>query len=238
MDNSSYTHKPEKEKVKLMFNDIAYRYDFLNHFLSVGIDITWRKKVRRLLAPKKPNTILDIATGTGDLAIELAKLKPNKIIGVDIATEMLEIGKDKLKKKSLDGIITLEEGDAENLRFDNNTFDAATVSFGVRNFETLQKGLKEIKRVLVPGGTFVVLEFSKPKTFPVKQLYNFYFKYILPLMGRFVSKSNSAYTYLPESVQGFAEDLVFFNELKLAGFKNPQQKRLTLGIATIYTATA
>ena len=238
MSNNSFTHKPEKETVRTMFNDIAYRYDFLNHFLSAGIDIIWRKKVRRILAKRNPKSILDVATGTGDLAIELSTIKPEKIYGVDIAVEMLEIGKDKIAKKSLSEIITLEEGDAENLRFDDNTFDAATVAFGVRNFETLQKGLKEIRRVLKPGGTFIVLEFSKPKTFPTKQLYNFYFKYILPLMGKIVSKSSSAYTYLPESVQGFAEDDIFLKELEKAGYSNPSQKRLTMGIATIYISTS
>ena len=238
MSNNSFTHKPEKEKVRTMFNDIAYRYDFLNHFLSAGIDIIWRKKVRRILAKTSPKSILDVATGTGDLAIELSNIKPEKIYGVDIAVEMLDIGKEKIKKKNLSDIIILEEGDAENLRFEDNTFDAATVAFGVRNFETLQKGLKEIKRVLKPGGTFIVLEFSKPKTFPTKQLYNFYFKCILPLMGKIVSKSSNAYTYLPESVQGFAEDEIFLQELEKAGYSNAMQKRLTMGIATIYISTS
>ncbi len=236
MDNSLYTHKPEKEKVRSMFNDIAYRYDFLNHFLSAGIDIRWRRKVRKLLKDDEIKSILDVATGTGDLAIELAKLNPETITGIDIAVEMLEIGREKLKKKSLDKLITLEEGDAENLRFEDNSFDAVTVAFGVRNFETLQKGLREIYRVLKPGGRFVVLEFSKPRSFPFRQLYNFYFRFILPAMGKIISKSSSAYTYLPESVQGFAEDQIFLSELEKAGYKNASQNRLTMGIATIYHA--
>ncbi len=224
--------------MRSMFNDIAPKYDFLNHFLSAGIDIIWRRKLRRMLGRKKPKTILDIATGTGDLAIELSRLKPEKIYGVDIAVEMLEIGKDKIKKKGLSEIIELEEGDAESLRFEDDSFDAATVSFGVRNFETLQKGLVEIKRVLKPGGTFMVLEFSKPKAFPVKQLYTFYSKHILPLMGKSISKSSDAYTYLPESVEGFAEDKIFLRELEKAGYINATQRRLTFGIATIYSATS
>ncbi len=230
------THKAEKEQVRRMFNDIAHKYDFLNHFLSVGIDITWRKKVRKLLAKNHPATILDVATGTGDLAIELSKLSPDSIIGIDIATEMLEIGRLKIKKKGLDSIIEMEEGDAENLKFESNKFDAITVAFGVRNFETLQKGLKEMHRVLKTGGILAILEFSKPKAFPFKQVYNFYFKYILPVMGRFFSKSNAAYTYLPESVQGFAEDKAFLQELDAAGFHNAKQNRLTMGIATLYHA--
>lgn len=236
-NTSSHTHKPEKEKVRSMFNDIAHKYDFLNHFLSAGIDIQWRKRVRRLLAKHDPKKILDVATGTGDLAIEMTKLRPEHITGVDIAVEMLEIGKVKIKEKGLNNIIDLQEGDAENLQFEDGSFDAVTVAFGVRNFETLQKGLKEINRVLVKDGVFAVLEFSKPKAFPFKQLYNFYFKYILPVMGKMVSKSNAAYTYLPESVQGFAEDKAFLLELEKAGFKNPKQKRLTMGIATLYSAT-
>jgi len=235
-NNQTNNHKPEKEKVRSMFNDIAHRYDFLNHFLSAGIDIQWRKRVRKLLAKQEPKQLLDVATGTGDLAIELSKLNPDHITGIDIAVEMLEIGREKIKKSGLDSIIDLQEGDAENLNFADNSFDAITVAFGVRNFETLQYGLKEMNRVLREGGMVVVLEFSKPKKFPVKQLYNFYSRYIMPTMGKLVSKSDAAYTYLPESVQKFAEDQAFLDELSLAGFRAPRQKRLTLGIATIYYA--
>jgi demethylmenaquinone methyltransferase/2-methoxy-6-polyprenyl-1,4-benzoquinol methylase len=189
-----------------------------------------------LLKNDEVKSILDVATGTGDLAIELAKLNPETITGIDIAVGMLEIGREKLKKKGLDKLITLEEGDAENLRFEDDSFDAVTVAFGVRNFETLQKGLREIYRVLKPGGRFVVLEFSKPKSFPFRQLYNFYFRFILPAMGKIISRSSSAYTYLPESVQGFAEDQIFLSELEKAGYRNASQNRLTMGIATIYHA--
>lgn len=231
-----HTHSADKEKVRTMFNDIAPKYDFLNHFLSVGIDIHWRKKVRRLLSSIKPKKILDIATGTGDLALELSKLNANQIVGVDIATEMIDIGREKIIRKGLESIIDLQEGDAENLKFSDDSFDAITVAFGVRNFENLNKGLKEMHRVLRPGGIVAVLEFSKPKRFPVKQLYNFYFSNILPVMGKIVSKSSAAYTYLPESVRGFAEDETFLYELARAGFKEAKQNRLTMGIATLYYA--
>ena len=227
----------KKVRVEAMFNDIAPRYDFLNHFLSLGIDIRWRKKVRRLIASIQPKQILDVATGTGDLAIELARLKPEKITGVDIAANMLEIGKEKVVAKKLESTIELLPGDSENLPFENNSFDAVTVAFGVRNFEHLQKGLKEMYRVMRPGGMVAILEFSKPKAFPFRQIYNFYFKYILPGLGRMVSKNEEAYTYLPESVSAFPEDLAFINELKKAGYSATSQKRLTMGIATLYTAT-
>jgi len=226
----------KKERVRLMFNDIAHRYDFLNHFLSLGIDIQWRKKVKRHLKPFQPKKILDVATGTGDLAIELSKLNPDRIIGIDIAIEMLTVGNEKLSKKKISNIV-LQQGDSENLKFNENTFDAVTVAFGVRNFENLNKGLAEMCRVMKKGGHVAILEFSKPKSFPFKQFYNFYFKYILPGFGKLISKHNDAYTYLPESVEGFAEDVAFLKEMELAGFKTPQQKRLTFGIATLYTGT-
>ncbi|NOY50834.1 MAG: bifunctional demethylmenaquinone methyltransferase/2-methoxy-6-polyprenyl-1,4-benzoquinol methylase UbiE [Chlorobi bacterium] len=231
-------NKGKKVKVEKMFNDIAHKYDFLNHFLSMGIDILWRRTLRKALAPSKPKKILDVATGTGDLAIELAKLNPESIIGVDIAEEMLNIGKAKLSKKKLDHIIKLEVGDSEKLLFHDNSFDAVTVSFGVRNYENLQKGLLDMNRVLKPGGMVAILEFSKPKKFPFRNLYNFYFKYILPLFGKIVSSHDSAYTYLPESVQGFAEDKEFLGEMKKANYKKCKQKRLTFGIATLYTGVA
>ncbi len=226
--------KGKKEKVKGMFNDIAFRYDFLNHFLSAGIDKRWRTKVRKHLAPFHPKEILDVATGTGDLAIELAKLHPEKITGIDIATGMLDIGKEKIGKKKLNDVIVLEEGDSENLRFNDGHFDAVTVAFGVRNFEDLEHGLSEMYRVLKPGGHVVVLEFSKPKKFPFRNIYNAYFKYILPTVGKMISKNDEAYTYLPESVQAFPEDKAFMNELKKAGFREAGQQRLTFGIATMY----
>ncbi len=237
LKNQPHVHKADKEKVRVMFNDIAPKYDFLNHFLSGGIDILWRKKVRKLLAPHNPKKILDVATGTGDLAIELLNTNPDSIIGIDIATEMLDIGTEKIKRKGLENRIELQEGDAENINFKDNTFDAITVAFGVRNFENLNKGLKEMCRVLKPGGIVAVLEFSKPKSFPFKQAYYFYSKHILPRMGKAVSKSDEAYKYLPESVRGFAEDKAFLYELEKAGFAEAKQNRLTMGIATLYSAT-
>ncbi|MCL4170724.1 UNVERIFIED_CONTAM: hypothetical protein GTU68_012394, partial [Idotea baltica] len=184
-----------------MFNNISPKYDLLNHLLSLGIDIRWRKKAIKLLKPSSPKTILDVATGTADFAIEALSLKPEKVIGVDISDGMLEVGKEKIKKKGLTETISLENGDSENLRFTDNTFDAVIVAFGVRNFENLENGLANMHRVLKTGGKVVILEFSKPTAFPFKQLYNFYFKSILPVIGNGVSKDNSAYTYLPESVQ-------------------------------------
>lgn len=237
LTQASKSSQGKKQKVEAMFDNIAYRYDFLNHFLSAGIDIQWRKKVRKLLAPKQPAQILDVATGTGDLAIELIKLKPKKIIGIDISEGMLNVGKEKIARKKLDKSIFLEVGDSENLRFESNTFDAVTVAFGVRNFENLQAGLKEMNRVMKIGGTVAILEFSKPKKFPLKNIYQFYFKYILPGFGKLVSKDKEAYTYLPESVQQFAEDEAFMLEMKKAGFKQIGQDRLTFGIATLYYGT-
>ncbi len=225
----------KKEKVKTMFNDIAPKYDLLNHVLSMGIDKLWRKKVRKQLAEIKPERILDIATGTGDLAIELTRLNPKEIIGADIAVDMLKVGEKKIQKKGLDKIIKLEQGDAENMKFETGYFDAVTVAFGVRNYENLLKGLKEMHRVLRPGGKVAILEFSKPSAFPVKNLYNFYFKNILPNIGKKVSKNDEAYTYLPESVQQFPEGRNFMKVMKEAGFTQISQERLTFGIATLYT---
>lgn len=231
-------NKGKKVKVEKMFNDIAPRYDFLNHFLSMGIDILWRRTLRKSLANLQPKKILDVATGTGDLAIELCKLNPESIIGVDIAEEMLNVGKTKIKKKKLDHIISMEVGDSESLRFDDATFDAVTVAFGVRNYENLNKGLKDMRRVLKPGGMVAILEFSKPKSFPFKNIYNLYFKAILPLFGKIFSSHDSAYTYLPESVQSFAEDEIFIKEMEIAGYKNCRQKRLTFGVSTLYLGDA
>ena len=226
----------KKLQVAKMFDNIAKSYDFLNHSLSFGMDFYWRKKAVSKLT-NNPKKILDVATGTGDLAIELSKLNADQIVGIDIANEMINIGRKKIVSKGLEKVIELQEGDAENLKFPDNSFDAITVAFGVRNFENLNSGLKEMCRVLRPGGIVAVLEFSKPKAFPIKQLYNFYFRNILPIMGRTVSKSNAAYTYLPDSVRSFAEDDVFLAELGQAGFKETKQNRLTMGIATLYYAT-
>ncbi|MGE0089401.1 MAG: bifunctional demethylmenaquinone methyltransferase/2-methoxy-6-polyprenyl-1,4-benzoquinol methylase UbiE [Bacteroidales bacterium] len=224
----------KKEQVAAMFNNIARRYDFLNHFLSLGIDKIWRKKAINCLKDINVGQILDVATGTADLAIESLRLKPKRIIGIDISEQMLEIGKQKIQKKNLDHIISLQKGDSENIHFDNNTFDAITVAFGVRNFENLSNGLTEMFRVLKPNGRAVILEFSKPHKFPVKQFYAFYFKAVLPIIGRIISKDNSAYTYLPDSVMQFPEKEDFIDQLKSAGFTNCSYKSLSFGIATIY----
>lgn len=226
----------KKELVRGMFNDIAPKYDLLNHLLSADIDKIWRKKLRKLLLSDHPTVILDVASGTADLAIELAKLPVKKIIGIDIAADMLEIGRAKVKKKGLDKVIHLQVGDSEAIAFEDGFFDAVTVAFGVRNYEDLPKGLKEMQRVLKPGGKVAVLEFSKPSGFPMKGLYRFYFNYVLPVIGKLVSRHSSAYTYLPKSVAAFPEGGEFMKELLCAGFKNPHQKRLTFGIATLYIA--
>ncbi len=224
----------KKEQVEEMFDNISKKYDFLNHFLSMGIDVLWRKKAVKMLQPYSPQKILDVATGTGDFAIEAVRLKPQKIVGIDLSEGMLQVGRQKIKKKKLDHLITLQQGDSENLPFETGYFDAYTVGFGVRNFENLEKGLAEMLRVLKPKGQAVILEFSKPKKFPVKQLYNFYFKYILPAVGNAVSKDNAAYTYLPESVEAFPEGEEFLRILRKTGYNNVSAHPLLFGIATIY----
>ncbi len=234
---TQYNTPGKKQKVEKMFNDIAPKYDLLNHVLSGGIDIVWRKQVRKLLEPLQPKQILDVATGTGDLAIELAKLDPKKIVGLDIAAQMLQVGEVKIKKLKLDHVIRMVHGDSAKIPFSDNSFDAITVAFGVRNFENLQKGLQQMHRVLKPKGRVVVLEFSKPNQFFFKQLYQFYFKYILPLVGRTISKHKEAYTYLPDSVSKFAEGQAFLDQMAMAGFHENKQKRLTMGIATLYWGT-
>ena len=225
----------KKEQVALMFNNISKKYDLLNHLLSLGIDIQWRKKAIKLLSSVKPQTILDVATGTADFAIEALSLKPKKVIGVDISNGMLDIGRKKIKKKNLDQIISLENGDSENLRFEDNNFDAVIVAFGVRNFENLERGLMNMCRVLKKDGKVIILEFSKPTSFPFKQMYNFYFKSILPIIGNVISKDNSAYTYLPESVQAFPQGVKFLEILKRTGFNQTECIQLTFGICSIYT---
>lgn len=225
----------KKDQVAEMFNSISKRYDFLNHFLSLGIDIIWRKQAINKLKDDKPKLILDIATGTGDLAIEALKLNPDKIIGIDISSGMLEVGKSKIAKLGLQDKIDLQLGDSEGLLFDDNNFDAVVVAFGVRNFEHLEKGLADMFRVLKGGGKVVILEFSKPNSFPMKQFYNFYFKSILPIIGKFVSKDRAAYTYLPESVKQFPDGDEFLNILNKTGFKQTQCTSLTFGISSIYT---
>ncbi len=227
----------KKEQVEKMFDRVAPTYDLLNRLLSLGIDVSWRKKAIGYLRDLKPRQVLDVATGTADVAILTAKiLHPEKIIGLDISNQMLEIGREKIKARQLSDLIFLETGDSENLRFPENSFDAVTVAFGVRNFENLEKGLAEMFRVLRPGGRVVILEFSKPHVFPIKQLYNFYFKYVLPGIGRLTSRDSRAYTYLFESVQAFPEGNHFTEILIKIGYRNPKFERLTLGICTIYIA--
>ncbi|MEO6883395.1 MAG: bifunctional demethylmenaquinone methyltransferase/2-methoxy-6-polyprenyl-1,4-benzoquinol methylase UbiE [Bacteroidia bacterium] len=224
----------KKEQVAQMFNAIAPRYDFLNNLLSLGIHILWRKKAIRLLKKKSPKRILDIATGTADFAIEATRLHPEKIIGIDISESMLKFGKEKITKKKLTDLIDLQLGDSENLIFEDAYFDAITVGFGVRNFENLEKGLSEIYRVLQKDGMFVVLEFSKPTAFPIKQLYEFYFLKICPLLGKYFSKDKAAYNYLPESVNAFPAGNAFLEIMQKIGFKNTLCYPLSKGIASIY----
>jgi demethylmenaquinone methyltransferase/2-methoxy-6-polyprenyl-1,4-benzoquinol methylase len=225
----------KKEQVRVMFDNIAHKYDFLNHFLSAGIDIGWRKKLVKMINKHQPQHTLDVATGTADLAIALAKKTKTPIIGIDISNGMLDIGREKLKKLNLDQQIVLQQADSENLPFNDNVFDAVMVAFGVRNFENLDKGLAEMNRVLKPGGMLAVLEFSRPRKFPVKQLYNFYFRFILPFLGRLISKDKGAYTYLPESVGKFPDGQDFINHLTSCGYHKNSERRLSFGIATIYT---
>jgi demethylmenaquinone methyltransferase/2-methoxy-6-polyprenyl-1,4-benzoquinol methylase len=223
----------KKEQVAEMFDNISKRYDFLNHLLSLGIDKGWRRKVVKQVMSKNPQNVLDVATGTADLAIALGKAMKADVKGLDISAGMLEVGREKVAKRKLKNV-ELVLGDGENLPFVDNTFDAVTVAFGVRNFENLEKGLKDIYRVIKPGGQLVVLEFSQPEKAPFKQFYNFYFKNILPTIGKLVSKDSRAYTYLPESVQAFPYGDAFLNKLDECGYKNNSSKPVTFGIASIY----
>ena len=222
--------------VRGMFDDISPKYDFLNHFLSFGIDRSWRKKLVGILGARKPAAVLDVATGTGDLAIAVSALKPQKIVGIDISEKMLDIGRKKLVELGLNHLITLRCADAEKIPFSDNTFDAITVAFGVRNYENLELGLTEMKRVLRPGGIMLILEFSHPGSFPMKQLYSFYSKYIIPLTGKLISGNSQAYNYLPESVAAFPSGKHFLGILEKLGLKDTRQVRLSMGIASIYLA--
>lgn len=226
---------PKKQQVAEMFDNIAGKYDFMNDMLSLRIHVLWRKKAINFLKKKSPEKILDIATGTGDFAIAAMKLNPEKIIGIDISEEMIKVGREKIRKKNLQHKIELLKGDSENILFHENSFDAVTVGFGVRNFENLAKGLKEMHRVLNPNGKVVILEFSKVKTFPMKQLYNFYFSFITPAIGNFFAKNKTAYSYLPESVNAFPDGENFLAILKQCGFRETKCYPLTFGIASIYT---
>ena len=224
----------KKKQIEKMFDNIALQYDFLNHFLSAGIDITWRKRAIQELKSIEPKTILDMATGTGDFAFEARSLYPNKIIGVDLSQNMLQRGIEKSKQKSCADLISFEKGDAENLNYESSSFDAITVGFGVRNFASLKNGLTELHRVLRPGGRIVILEPSFPRSFPMKQLFSIHFHYITPFLGRLFSKDASAYTYLPDSVKAFPQGADFLKILEDTGFKNTKHISLTFGICALY----
>jgi demethylmenaquinone methyltransferase / 2-methoxy-6-polyprenyl-1,4-benzoquinol methylase len=229
--------KSKKEEVAQMFNNISKRYDFLNHFLSLGIDHIWRKKAIRLLKPLAPKKVLDIATGTGDFAIASLKLNPSQVVGLDISEGMLEVGRKKMTKKGVEKIITMQLGDSECIPYDDNYFDALTVGFGVRNFENLEKGLGDMLRVVRKDGMLIILEFSKPKKFPVKQGFTFYSKYFIPFFGKRISKDQNAYAYLPESVAAFPEGQEFVSIMEKVGYKNVKSQMVSGGIATIYSGT-
>jgi demethylmenaquinone methyltransferase/2-methoxy-6-polyprenyl-1,4-benzoquinol methylase len=232
---NSNDHK--KRQVEQMFDNISTHYDGLNRVISFGIDQSWRKKVINMVSNTKPEKVMDVATGTGDLAIAMAKTSAKEIIGIDISNGMLDIGRKKIKAKALSEKIEMVQADSENLPYKDNTFDAITVAFGVRNFENLDKGLKEIFRVLKPGGIFVVLETSNPTKFPFKQGYTFYNKFILPLIGKLFSKDKSAYSYLSESASVFPFGKAFNNILRKNGFNNVEDFPQTFGVATIYKAS-
>lgn len=227
----------KKEQVTKMFDTISNEYDGLNRVISFGIDVKWRNKVVALVGETHPNSILDIATGTGDLAINLVRTKAEKIVGLDISEGMLNVGRKKITKKNLDQTITMMLGDSENLPFEDGTFDAITVAFGIRNFENLEKGLSEILRVLKTNGIFVILETSVPVKTPYKQGYKFYTKYILPAIGKLFSKDQLAYSYLSESASVFPHGEVLNNILRKIGFINVNNRPQTFGVASIYTAS-
>ncbi len=229
--------KGKKEQVTTMFDAISGEYDGLNRVISFGIDVKWRKRVVAILKERKPKTILDIATGTGDLAINLVNTGADKIVGLDISTGMLSVGKKKVVQKHLQETVEMVVGDSENLQFEDASFDAVTVAFGVRNFEHLEIGLQEIHRVLKPGGTLVVLETSVPTKTPFKQGYAFYTKYILPGIGKIFSKDRSAYQYLSDSASVFPHGMEFNNILKKIGFIGMENRPQTFGVASIYIAT-
>ena len=226
----------KKEQVAKMLDTISNEYDGLNRVISFGIDVSWRKKVVEIVKNTNPTNVLDIATGTGDLAINLTKTNAKKIIGLDISEGMLKVGREKIEKLKLNSIIEMKFGDSENIPFEDNSFDAITVAFGVRNFENLEKGLSEIHRVLAPGGIFVVLETSNPTKTPFKQGYKFYSTIILPTIGKLFSKDKVAYKYLSDSAASFPFGEAFNNILKKIGFKDIENKPQTFGVASIYIA--
>jgi len=236
MGNQPGNMHEKKAAVESMFDSIAWRYDFLNHFLSFNIDRFWRRRAIKIISESyKSPFILDVATGTADLAIAAMKLNPSKITGIDISHKMLEIGKEKIRRKGFTGKIELVPGDSENIPFNDDNFDVAMVAFGVRNFSDPVKGLKEMNRVIRKRGMIMVLEFSKPSGFPFKPIYNIYFRNILPFFGRLFSKDKAAYRYLPESVMKFPDNEEFLKLLVQAGFSGIQQVKLTGGVASIYT---
>jgi demethylmenaquinone methyltransferase/2-methoxy-6-polyprenyl-1,4-benzoquinol methylase len=228
---------PQHDRIRALFDHIAHRYDFLNHFLSSGFDILWRKRLVALLRPYRPNLILDVATGTADVAIEAARALGARVIGVDISTRMLDLGRSKVLTGGLKNQVDLRPGTAEHLEFDANSFDAVTVAFGVRNFADIRQGLSEMLRVLKPGGVAAILEFSRPQSFPFRHIYNFYFHHILPRIGGLISKHRASYEYLPESVRHFPDRKEFLEIVKTVGFSEGDIHPLTLGIATIYVGT-
>lgn len=224
----------KKEVVKDIFNDIAPRYDLLNHCLSMNIDKKWRKKAMKCIGEEEKGMLLDVACGTGDFSIAACRAGVRKVTGVDISDNMVEIGKKKVKEMGLDSRICLQCGDSEQLEFADGDFDVVTVAFGVRNFEHLEKGLREMHRVLKPGGKVIILEFSMPGHFPMKQLYKFYFRRILPTIGGIISGNKRAYTYLPESVMRFPQGATFLQIMRDCGFSGVTQTKLTFGIASLY----
>ncbi|MCE3007924.1 MAG: bifunctional demethylmenaquinone methyltransferase/2-methoxy-6-polyprenyl-1,4-benzoquinol methylase UbiE [Bacteroidetes bacterium] len=224
----------KKKQVAQMFDAISRRYDFLNHFLSGGIDILWRRRAVRMLRPLRPRIVIDLATGTGDFAIEAARiLKPERVIGVDISSGMLEVGREKMRKRKLTQV-EMVLGDSENMPYPDNFCDAITVGFGVRNFENLEKGLAEMYRILRPGGAVVILEPAVPAAFPMRQLVQFYYKTLLPFFGGLFSRDPRAYQYLPNSVQAFPHGPAFLTICQRIGYKNTQFKSLSLGICALY----
>jgi len=228
------TGKSKKEEVAEMFNNISPSYDFLNRFLSMGVDTGWRKKTVNAVSELMPKRILDVATGTGDLAIAMSRTTATEIVGCDISEGMMEVGRKKVAKKGLSNLIKFKLGDSEGLPFEDNSFDAATIAFGIRNFQNPQQGLEDIYRVLRPGGKVFVLEFSNPEEFPGKQFFNFHFKFIMPFWGRLISKDSSAYSYLPDSIRAFPHGKAFLDLMAAAGFHNNTAKKFTFGVASLY----
>jgi demethylmenaquinone methyltransferase/2-methoxy-6-polyprenyl-1,4-benzoquinol methylase len=240
MDDRSASKVPRtiysKEYVRALFDRIAFRYDLLNHLLSSGFDFYWRAKAVRMLAPGRPQRILDVATGTGDLAIKAASLQPMQIIGIDISVEMLTRARMKVNEKKLGHLVTLQEGEAEHLSFPDASFDAVTAAFGVRNFSDCEQGLREMRRVLKPGGVAMILEFSQPGFYPLRMLFSFYSRTILPIIGGIISKSREAYEYLPATVDEFPSGEAMLTMLRTAGFTRTESHPLTLGIVSVYLA--